>query len=140
MTETVMPPDILKQLNPDFIVPLVAVLVHASNKDENGSIWEVGGGHMAKIRWERSSGLLLKPDDSYNPGSILDGWDKINDFSKPSYPSRVANFMDLLEQAMKLPSNKSRSKIDLKDKVAVITGGGAGYVLLLIFLPKFANK
>ena len=121
-----MPPDILAQLTPDYIVPLVAVLVHPSNKNESGSIFEVGGGHMAKIRWERSSGLLLKPDDSFNPGSILDGWDKVQDFSKPSYPSGVANFMDLLEEALKLPTNKSGSSVSLKDKVAVITGGGAG--------------
>lgn len=123
-----MPPDVLEQLKPDFIVPLVAVLVHPSNKDETGSIWEVGGGHMAKMRWERSSGLLLKPDDSFNSGSILDNWSKVTDFSKPSHPNGVANFMDLLEDAMKLPTNKSGSEISLKDKVAVITGGGAGLV------------
>lgn len=70
MTETVMPPEILENLKPDWIVPLVAVLAHREN-DENGAIFEVGGGHIAKIRWERSKGLLLKPDDSYTPGAIL---------------------------------------------------------------------
>lgn len=128
MTETVMPPDILAQLKPDFIVPLVAVLVHSSNKDENGSIFEVGGGHVAKMRWERSCGLLLKPDNTFNASSILDGWNKVTDFSRPSHPNGVANFMELLEDAMKLPSNRSSTKVSLKDKVAVVTGGGAGCV------------
>lgn len=126
MTETVMPPDMLAQLKPDFIVPLVAVLVHPSNTKESGSIFEVGGGHMAKLRWERAKGLLLKPDETMTPGTILEGWDSVKDFSKPSYPSGVANFMELLEDALKLPANPPGEKLDFKNKVAVITGGGAG--------------
>ena len=43
MTATVMPPDVLENLKPDWVVPLVAVLVHPSNKQETGSIFEVGG-------------------------------------------------------------------------------------------------
>ena len=129
-----MPPDMLAQLKPDFIVPLVAVLVHPSNTEENGSIFEVGGGHMAKLRWERAKGLLLRPDDSMTAGSILKGWDKVKDFSDPSHPSGVANFMELLEDAMKLPANDPAEKLNLKGKVAVVTGGGAGCVLYHIYL------
>lgn len=126
MTETVMPADVLAQLKPDFIVPLVAVLAHKSNTSENGSIFEVGGGHMAKLRWERANGLLLKPDDSMTPGSILDGWDKVKDYSKPQYPTGVANFAELLEEAVKLPASSAGKQPDFKDKVVVVTGGGAG--------------
>lgn len=125
MTETVMPPDALKQLTPDFVVPLVAKLVHKSNK-ETGAIFEAGGGHMAKLRWERAKGLLLKPDDSMHAGTIIANWDKIKDYSEPQYPTGVADFMGLLETAMKMDSNKPADKLDFKGKVAVITGGGAG--------------
>lgn len=135
MTETVMPPDVLKQLHPDFIVPLVGVLAHSSNKDETGSIFEVGGGHMAKLRWERAKGLLLKPDDSMTPGTILQHWDKVKDFSEPSHPNGVADFMGLLEEAMKMGSNDSSNNISLKGKVAVITGGGAGYESAAFNIP-----
>lgn len=128
-----MPPDILAQLKPDFIVPLVAVLVHSSNTKETGGIFEVGGGHMAKLRWERSSGLLLKPDDTFSAGAILEDWDKVTDFSNPQHPNGVNNFVELLEEAQKLPSNKSGSSVSLKDKVAVITGGGAGSVSLMLY-------
>ena len=120
-----MPPDVLAQLKPDFIVPLVAVLVHSSNQ-ETGAIFEVGGGHMAKLRWERAKGLLLKPDESMTPGSILKGWKQVKDYSTPEYPTGVANFAELLEDALKLPANDSAEKLDFKDKVAVVTGGGAG--------------
>jgi len=125
MTQTVMPPDVLDKLKPDWVVPLVAVLVH-KDSDENGSIFEVGGGHVAKLRWERASGLLLKADDSYTPGAILKKWDQIGNFKDAEYPSGPADFMGLLEKSMKLgPSDKGET-LDFKGRVALVTGGGAG--------------
>ncbi|ORY62985.1 uncharacterized protein BCR38DRAFT_435596 [Pseudomassariella vexata] len=126
MTETVMPPEMLANLRPEWVVPLVAVLVHKNNTDENGSILEVGGGHIAKLRWQRSSGLLLKADDSYTPGAILKKWDKVVDFSEPQYPSGPNDFMTLLEESMKMGSSDKGETLDFKGKVAVVTGGGAG--------------
>ncbi|CZT43805.1 multifunctional beta-oxidation protein [Rhynchosporium secalis] len=126
MTQTVMPPDVLENLKPDWVVPLVAVLVH-KDAEENGAIFEVGGGHVAKLRWERSSGLLLKADDSYTPGAILKKWDQIGDFSKGAeYPTGVADFMGLLEKSMKMGPNDEGETLNLKGKVALVTGGGAG--------------
>lgn len=128
MTQTVMPPDVLENLKPDWVVPLVAVLVHPSNKQETGSIFECGAGHVAKIRWERAKGALLKVGPTLTPGAILKKWDNVNDFSQPSYPDGVADFMSLLEEAQKLPENDIGETVDLTGKVAIVTGGGAGYV------------
>ena len=127
-----MPPDVLAALKPDWVVPLVAVLVHSSNTKETGSIFEVGGGHMAKLRWERAKGALLRADDSLTPGSVLAKWDNVNDFSAPSYPTGVADFMSLLEEAQKLPPNPPADKLDFQGKVALITGSGAGLVISTI--------
>ena len=126
MTETVMPPDILENLKPDWIVPLVALLVHMSNKKETGSIFEIGGGHIAKLRWERAKGALLKTGPTLTPGAILKKWSNVNDFSRPSYPDGVADFMSLLEEAQKQSDNDVGENIDLTGKVALITGAGAG--------------
>ena len=126
MTQTVMPPDILENLKPDWVVPLVAVLVHPSNKHETGSIFEVGGGHIAKLRWERAKGALLKTGPSLTPGAILKQWNNVNDFSEPSYPTGVADFMSLLEEAQKLADNEQGEQLDFTGKVALVTGGGAG--------------
>ncbi|PBP28960.1 hypothetical protein BUE80_DR000138 [Diplocarpon rosae] len=125
MTQTVMPPDVLENLKPDWVVPLVAVLVH-KDSDENGSVFEVGGGHVAKLRWERSSGLLLKADDSYTPGAILKKWDQVSNFKNAEYPTGVADFMGLLEKSLKMSSNDKGETLDFKGKVALITGAGAG--------------
>ncbi len=126
MTQTVMPPDILENLKPDWVIPLVAVLVHPSNKRETGSIFEVGGGHVAKLRWERAKGALLKTGPTLTPGALLKKWSGVNDFSQPSYPTGVADFMTLLEEAEKLEDNGAGEQLDFKGKVALITGAGAG--------------
>ncbi|KAK3949116.1 hypothetical protein QBC32DRAFT_42508 [Pseudoneurospora amorphoporcata] len=126
MTETVMPPDVLALMKPEWVVPLVAVLVHKNNTSETGSIFEVGGGHVAKLRWERSSGLLLKADESYTPGAIIKKWDQVTDFSNPQYPTGPNDFLTLLEESLKLGPNDPGEKVDFTGRVALVTGGGAG--------------
>lgn len=81
---------------------------------------------MAKLRWERAKGGLLRADSSMTPGAILKKWDDVNDFSQPSYPTGPADFMGLLEEAQKLPKNDSGESVDFKGKVVLITGAGGG--------------
>lgn len=126
MTATVMPPDVLENLKPDWVVPLVAVLVHKSNTDVTGAIFEVGGGHMAQLRWERAKGALLKADDSFTPSAILKKWADVSDYSTCEHPDGVADMMGKLEQSLKMGPNEQGEKIDLTGKVALVTGGGAG--------------
>ncbi|TGZ82576.1 NAD(P)-binding protein [Ascodesmis nigricans] len=126
MTETVMPPELLAALKPDFVVPLVGYLVSDANKTENGAIFEVGGGHVAKLRWERSSGALLKCDDSLTASAVLARWAEATDFKNPQYPEGPNDFLGLLEQAKNLPRNAQGPEVSFKDKVVLVTGAGAG--------------
>jgi NAD(P)-dependent dehydrogenase (short-subunit alcohol dehydrogenase family) len=65
MLETVMPPDVLANLKPTLVVPLVAYLTHDSC-EETGSVFEVGGGFVAKLRWQRA-----EVTDNDNLGNFL---------------------------------------------------------------------
>ena len=58
MLETVMPPDVLATVKPELVVPLVAYLCH-DTCTETGSVFEVGGGYVAKLRWQRTEVLFI---------------------------------------------------------------------------------
>lgn len=58
MTEEVFPKEVAANFKPDYIVPLVAYLAHEECQ-ENGSLFEVVGGYVAKHRIQRSEGALF---------------------------------------------------------------------------------
>ena len=88
MTENLMPPELLKNLNPEYVSPLVAWLCHDDCK-ETGSLFEVGAGWYGKLRWQRSAGVGLGTKD-INIESIKSNFDGITDFSDPKYPATSA--------------------------------------------------
>ncbi|RUS35130.1 Fox2 protein [Jimgerdemannia flammicorona] len=136
MTESIMPPDVLAALKPEYVAPLVAYLCHETTK-ENGGLFEVGAGFVAKLRWERSRGAVFKADDTFSPAAVGAKWGEITDFSNPEYPSSVTDtdFLSLLEQAKNLAANPKVAPLTYDGKVAIVTGAGGGlgraYSLLL---------
>jgi multifunctional beta-oxidation protein len=126
MTQTVMPPEALESRKPDWVVPIVAVLAHQSNTSETGSIFEAAAGHFSKIRWQRSGGLQLRPDETLTADALLKQWSKVTDFSAAQSPRGVSNSMQLLEMGLKLPPNPQGSPIRFDGRVALVTGGGDG--------------
>jgi len=92
LTETVMPADILANLKPEYVSPLVAYLCHESCQ-ETGGLFEVGCGWFAKLRWERTEGLGL-PLNNVTAEGIAAGWSKVIDFSKgATHPSNTQEAM-----------------------------------------------
>lgn len=65
-----MPPDMLEQLKPEAVVPLVAFLCSDKNTTESGQIFEAGAGWYGKVRWERSKGAVFKTDDTFTPSAV----------------------------------------------------------------------
>ena len=127
LTQTVWPPEMMELMSPEWVVPIVGWLVHSRCK-ESGSIFEAAAGHFSKIRWERSKGLLLKPDESLTAEQILSNWSKVIDFTGAEHPSQPAELMNLLEKAQSLPSSKqaSGSNLGIKGRVVLVTGAGGG--------------
>jgi len=90
MTETVMTPDMVAALKPEFVVPLVLYLCHESC-EESGSIFEAAAGWYAKLRWQRTQGQLLRAADGgvTTPEAIRDNFAKITDFTNAENPSSI---------------------------------------------------
>jgi len=86
MTATVLPPNLVKALNPEFVAPLVTYLCHEST-EENGSLFEVGAGWIAKLRWERSKGAFFPADQKLTPEAVASKWETVSDFTDADYPT-----------------------------------------------------
>lgn len=128
LTATVMTPEVLAAMSPDYVVPLVAVLVHSSNTTESGSIFEAAGGHFSKIRWERSKGAYFRPDDSFTAAAVVKRWGEVVDFDAKGaeWPKTTADMMARLEEAKKAPKGETGEEMDFKGKVVLVTGGAEG--------------
>ena len=71
MTETIMPPDMLANLKPEFVAPFVAAVTHPDGPEASGKIYEVGAGYISEIRWERSKGHVFKTDETFTPSAVI---------------------------------------------------------------------
>lgn len=128
MTATVMPPDILKHLTPEFVAPVVGVLTAPNGPKITGRIFEAGAGYVAETRRQRSRGANFKPDESFTPSAVAARWNDITDFSQgSSYPDNMSeDDSGILKKSLAMSSNKSGPAIDFKGKTVIITGAGAG--------------
>mmetsp|Transcript_24852 Transcript_24852/g.34790 ORF Transcript_24852/g.34790 Transcript_24852/m.34790 type:complete len:304 (+) Transcript_24852:59-970(+) len=95
MTATVMPEDILKILKPEYVVPLVAYLCH-ENTDVNGGIFEVGGGWIGKVRWQRTPGVFFDTKKGLTPEDIKGKWDQVNDWNNATNPTSPGELLGTL--------------------------------------------
>jgi len=100
MTETVMPPDMVKALKPEYVAPLVAFLCHESC-NENGQVFEVGAGWIAKVRLQRTQGAFL--DISKGVPTIEDvrnAFPKVNDWTGATNPTSPQDSISLLVETL----------------------------------------
>ncbi|KAI3615500.1 peroxisomal hydratase-dehydrogenase-epimerase [Moniliophthora roreri] len=129
MTATVMPPDMLANLKPDFVAPFVASICHPDGPDAAGKIFEVGAGFVAEVRWERSKGAIFKTDSTFTPSAVKAKWSEIVDFKDAEHP-RLITDVDMqakLRAAQAQPSNpQSSPQVRFDGKTVIITGAGNG--------------
>ncbi|MEH6389477.1 MULTISPECIES: SDR family oxidoreductase [Pseudomonas] len=85
MTEGLFPPGAFEKLKPELVSPLVAFLCSEQCK-ETGSLFEVGGGWMGKVRWERSLGIGFNPDEGYSPEDVAANFEQLCSFENAVHP------------------------------------------------------
>ncbi|KAI1612333.1 peroxisomal hydratase-dehydrogenase-epimerase [Exophiala viscosa] len=126
LTQTVWTSDMMEVMKPDWVVPLVGVLVSQDCK-ESGSIFEAAAGHYSKIRWERSKGFLAHPE-TLSPDLVLQNYSKIVDWTGADYPDGAIRAKALYDETSALPksSDVPAGQVSFKGRVVLVTGGGAG--------------
>ncbi len=92
MTETILPPNLVAALKPEYVSPLVAWLWHESC-GETGSLLGVGGGLIGKLRWERAEGSVFRLSRQLTPEQVESQWATICDFGKATHPANVTESM-----------------------------------------------
>src|SRR5271156_1021473 len=85
MTEDILPPEVLKNLTPDFVAPVVAYLCTEEVPDTD-SIFIVGGGKVQRTALFQNEGVTFKTPPSVD--DIASHWGEIDDLSA----AKAANF------------------------------------------------
>lgn len=95
MLASIVGEDVLSQLDPAMVSPLVSRLC-AEHSEESGGVFEVGGGWVARVELARGAGLRL--DAAETAAEQLDAtWESLDDFSHSVFPRSLADsFRDAL--------------------------------------------
>jgi 3-hydroxyacyl-CoA dehydrogenase/3a,7a,12a-trihydroxy-5b-cholest-24-enoyl-CoA hydratase len=113
LTETVLPKEIVDALKPEYVSALVALLCHESST-ETGGLFEVGGGFVAKLRWERAVGKTFKLGRPMTLEGLKGGWKEITGFDKTEHPTDITSSMQpVLSNVQAGPSKGGNDLIDV---------------------------
>ncbi|WP_152225608.1 SDR family oxidoreductase [Pseudomonas sp. SCB32] len=85
MTEGLIPPQVFEQLKPELVSPLVVYLGSEACQETSG-LFEVGGGWIGKVRWERSLGVGFDPRKGFSVEDVAANFAQICDFENAAHP------------------------------------------------------
>lgn len=95
LTERVMPQEILAILQPELVTPLV-VFLGSEACVATGQLFEVGGGCVARLRWERSRALTFPPNLGFTPEQLANQWQTLQSFEGADHPTTLADSLALI--------------------------------------------
>ncbi len=78
MTEDILPPEVLKNLTPEFVAPVMAYLCTEEVPD-SGSVFIVGGGKVQRTALFQNEGVTFTAPPSVD--DVADRWSEIDDLS-----------------------------------------------------------
>jgi 3-hydroxyacyl-CoA dehydrogenase/3a,7a,12a-trihydroxy-5b-cholest-24-enoyl-CoA hydratase len=95
LTATVLPKEVLAVLKPELVTPLV-LLLSSEASQTTGQLFEVGGGCIARLRWERSQALSFDAASGYTPEQLAASWQTVQSFERSDHPATVADSFALI--------------------------------------------
>ncbi|XP_050306233.1 peroxisomal multifunctional enzyme type 2-like isoform X2 [Anthonomus grandis grandis] len=136
LTEDVLPPEVYKELNPEYIAPVVAYLCHDSCQ-ENGSIIEAAAGWAGKCTVLRSNGALLRSSvkDNVTIEKVQQNWQKITDVNNAGILGSIQEATGALIESLEglklgetaaKNSNEFTADFEFTNKDAIIYALGVG--------------
>ncbi len=113
VTATVWPEGVVEFLKPELVAPLVVFLASEQCED-TGGLFEVGGGWISRLRWQRTEGHCFPTPGDHTPEDVAEQWDAINDFSRADNPSRIADIYSAASRHM--PAELRKQWLELAAK------------------------
>lgn len=116
MTATVMPPEMVEALKPEYVATVVGFLAHEGNK-ETGGIFEVGSGWVAKVRWQRTGGVGFPVNQALLPEHVAARFADICNFNdgRATYPTSTQDSFSAVQANF---DNKSGAASTVKGSAA----------------------
>lgn len=106
LTKDLLPEDAEENLKPTFVMPLVLYLCHESCSD-TGSLFEVAGGWMGKVRLEKSSGAMVRQlNKPMTVEDVRDHWNEIVSFATPLHHLNQAEQVGHIMETVRKLNNK----------------------------------
>jgi len=122
MTQTILPPQLVEELKPDYVAPMVAYLCHESS-NVTGGLFELGAGYYAKLRWQRTRGVALGTGKIPTPEDVRDNYAAIADFSNATNPTTGQESMKDMLEALQQKSAPAPSSAPSASPKASSSGG-----------------
>lgn len=99
MTSTIWPQEMVDAFKPDFVAPAVGYLASEANTEHTKLLWEVSGGWIAAVRWQRTSGHAFSHSKELSPEQVGKKMSKIMNFD-PETSVFPANNQEAMTEIM----------------------------------------